>query len=58
MSVYATARTLQFLGLVVTGIGLFAGVGGGNVRRELLLLVCGAAFFLAGRWLQSRAGAG
>lgn len=55
---YATARTLQFLGLVVTGIGLFAGVGGGNVRRELLLLAFGAAFFLAGRWLQSRAGAG
>lgn len=55
---YATARTLQFLGLVVTGIGLFAGVGGGNVRRELLLLAFGAAFFIAGRWLQSRTGVG
>lgn len=54
---YATARTLQFLGLVVTGIGLFAGVGTGNVRRELLSLAFGAVLFLAGRWLQSRAGA-
>jgi hypothetical protein len=54
--VYATARTLQFLGLVVTGVGLFAGLGAGNVRRELLLLVFGASLFLAGRWIQSRAG--
>ena len=55
---YAAARTLQFLGLVVTGIGLLAGVGQDNVRRELLLLAFGVCLFLAGRWLQSRAGTG
>jgi hypothetical protein len=55
--VYAAARTLQFLGLIVTGIGFFSGVGTGNVRRELLLLAVGASLFFGGRWLQSRAGA-
>ena len=55
---YPAARTLQFLGLVVTGIGLFTGVSEGNVRRELLLLAFGVCVFLAGRWLQSRTNAG
>jgi hypothetical protein len=51
---YAAARTLQFLGLVVTGFAFFSGVMGGDVRRELGLLALGAAIFFGGRWLQSR----
>jgi hypothetical protein len=52
--VYLLARALQFTGLVVTGVAFFDGVLGGNVRRELMLLVAGAAFFFVGRWLQAR----
>jgi hypothetical protein len=52
--VYSIARALQFGGLVVTGVAFFDGVLAGNVRRELLLLVAGAALFFAGRWLQNR----
>lgn len=51
---YAAARSLQFLGLLVTGFAFFSGVLGGNVRRELALLALGAAVFFAGRWLQGR----
>jgi hypothetical protein len=52
--VYVLSRALQFTGLVVTGVAFFDGVLAGNVRRELALLVAGAAFFFIGRWLQSR----
>ena len=51
---YSFARTLHFVGLLVTGIAFFDGVLGGNVRRELALLALGGAIFLLGRWLQSR----
>lgn len=54
MDAYAIARALQFLGLIVTGFGFFAGVIGGNVRGELTLLAVGAAIFFGGRWLQTR----
>lgn len=53
----AAARTLQFIGLVVTGLGFFAGVLGGNIRGELVLLAVGATVFFTGRFLQMR-GAG
>ena len=46
---HAAGRALQFTGLVVTGIALFVGVGGGDARRELLVLGIGAALFFAGR---------
>lgn len=49
---YALARAVQFLGLVVAGSALFVGLLGHNVRRELLLLTVGAAIFLAGYGLQ------
>lgn len=52
--VYALSRAIQFLGLVVTGFGFFAGVLGGNVRGELALLGVGAAIFFGGRFLQTR----
>lgn len=52
---YGFARSLQLAGLVVTGVGLWKGVLGGNVRLELALLGVGAAVFFAGRWLQARA---
>ncbi len=48
----ATARALQFTGLVVTGVGFFTGVLGENIRAELALLVGGAALFFLGRALQ------
>jgi len=50
--VRASGRALQFLGLVVTGIALFVGLGGGDARRELLVLGIGAAVFFAGRLLE------
>jgi len=53
--VYALARSVQFLGLVVAGAALFVGVLGQNVRRELMLLGIGAALFFAGRALQRSA---
>jgi hypothetical protein len=48
------ARILQLLGLVVSGAGFFAGVLGGNVRLELVLLGVGAAIFFLGRLVQNR----
>ncbi len=51
---YLFARALQFTGLLITGIAFFDGVLGGNVRRELVLLVAGAAIFFLGRALQPR----
>jgi hypothetical protein len=52
--VYLLSRALQFTGLVVTGVAFFDGVLAGNVRRELVLLVAGAALFFVGRWLHAR----
>jgi hypothetical protein len=52
--VQATGRALQLLGLVVTGVGFFSGVLGGNVRLELSLLTAGAAIFFLGRWMMKR----
>ncbi len=49
---YAAGRTLQLVGLVMTGIGLIQGVVGGNIRQELALLALGAAVFFAGRLVQ------
>ncbi len=54
---YAAGRTLQLLGLLVTGVGFFLGVLGGNVRGELALLAVGAAIFFGGRAVEKR-GAG
>lgn len=51
---YLLARGLQFTGLLVTGIAFFDGLLGGNVRREIVLLVAGAAIFFLGRALQPR----
>jgi hypothetical protein len=52
--VYSLARALQFTALLITGVAFFDGVIGGNVRRELVLLLVGGAIFLFGRWLQVR----
>jgi hypothetical protein len=52
--VQATARALQLMGLVVTGVAFFSGVLGGNVRLELSLLAAGAAIFFLGRWMEKR----
>ncbi|HSD71703.1 MAG TPA: hypothetical protein VLE54_02875 [Thermoanaerobaculia bacterium] len=51
---YLLARSLQFTGLVVTGIAFFDGILAGNVRRELVLLALGAGVFFLGRALQRR----
>jgi hypothetical protein len=49
---HAAARALELVGLVVTGVGFFSGVLGGNVRLELALLAAGAAVFFLGRRLE------
>ena len=49
---YALARVVQFLGLVVAGSALFVGFLGHDARRELIVLGIGAALFFAGRGLQ------
>ena len=48
----AAGRAMQFAGLVVTGIALFVGIGGGDARREILVLAVGAAVFFGGRLLE------
>jgi hypothetical protein len=55
MSMHAASRALELLGLVVTGVGFFSGVLGGNVRLELWLLAAGAAVFFLGRRLEKTA---
>jgi len=54
--VHATGRTLQLMGLVVTGVGLFLGLLQGNVRGELVLLAIGAGVFFSGRLLEKKGG--
>ncbi len=49
---YAVARAVQFLGLIVAGAALFVGLLGHDARRELVQLGIGAAIFLAGYGLQ------
>lgn len=49
---HAAARALELVGLVLTGVGFFSGVLGGNIRLELALLAAGAAVFFLGRWLE------
>lgn len=44
------------MGLLVTGIGFFDGVLGGNVRGELAMLAVGAGLFFSGRAIQTRRG--
>lgn len=51
---YALARALQLIGLLVTGIGFFDGVLGGNIRGELAMLAVGAAVFFSGRAIEKR----
>jgi hypothetical protein len=46
--------SLQLLALVIVGAALLIGLVNGAVRVELWVAGCGAALFLAGRWLQSR----
>jgi hypothetical protein len=46
--------SLQLLALVIVGAALLIGLVNGAVRVELAIAACGAALFLAGRWLQSR----
>ena len=51
---HATGRMLQLLGLLVTGVGFFLGVLGGNIRGELALLAVGAGIFFGGRTIERR----
>jgi len=54
----ALGRTLQFLGLLVTGVGFFWGVFEGNIRGELTLLAVGAGLFFGGRLAEKRGAGG
>lgn len=46
-------RIFQLVGLVMLPIGLFIGLGRGNIALEVRLLWIGGAFFLVG-WLLAR----
>lgn len=48
--------TLQLLALAVVGSSLLFGLIYDQIRLELAVTAAGAALFLLGRWLQSRAG--
>jgi hypothetical protein len=48
--------TFQLLGLVIVGSSLLFGMAYDQIRLELAVTAGGAALFLFGRWLQSRAG--
>jgi hypothetical protein len=52
--VLAAARALQLLGLVITGVGFFTGLLGGNTRLELVLLAVGAGIFFVGRAIRKK----
>jgi hypothetical protein len=54
--VHFTGRTLQLAGLLVTGVGFFLGLLGGNVRGELALLAVGVVVFFSGRYLEKSGG--
>ena len=48
---------MELVGLLLTGVGFFLGILGGNVRGELVLLALGAVVFFGGRFLEKK-GAG
>jgi hypothetical protein len=48
--------TLQLLALAIVGSSLLFGLIYDQIRLELAVTAGGAALFLLGRWLQSRAG--
>jgi low temperature requirement protein LtrA len=57
--VYKVAKLLQVLGMVLLPVGLFYGIEHhderGAIATELLFVAGGAAVFLIGRFLESRA---
>jgi hypothetical protein len=55
---YAAGRSLQLLGLVLTGVAFFLGFLGGNIRGELVLLAVGAGVFFGGRLMEKRGAGG
>lgn len=58
------AWTLQVMALLVVGLALLVGLTfdltgvGFDIRNELGIMVVGGLVFLAGRWLEERAGSG
>ena len=51
------AKTLQFLGILIVGIGLVQGMAEiAGLRFELEMLVAGTVVFTAGRLIESRDG--
>ena len=48
--------TLQLVALAIVGSSLLFGLIYDQIRLELAVTAGGAALFLLGRWLQSRAG--
>jgi hypothetical protein len=47
-------KTLQLMGLLTTGFALYVGLSTGDSKRELMLLLAGAAQFLIGGFCLSR----
>jgi len=51
------AKTLQFTGIIIVGIGLVLGIAEvAGLRFELEMLVAGTVVFAAGRLIESRDG--
>lgn len=46
-------RIFQLTGLVILPVGLFVGLGRGNIALEVRLLFIGGAFFVVG-WLMAK----
>lgn len=56
---YTVAKFLQALGLVLVPLALYYGIKMGEqqgaIAAELGILAAGAALFMIGRWVESRA---
>jgi hypothetical protein len=57
--VYAVGKFLQALGLVLVPLALYYGISKGEeqgaIAAELGILGAGAAIFVLGRWIESKA---
>jgi hypothetical protein len=48
------AKAIQFVGMVVTGVGLIYGVAQNDLSNEFFFLGCGVLIFMIGRLLDRK----
>jgi hypothetical protein len=53
--VFLLAKVLQAIGFAHVGVGLYVGLGRGDLWTELYMTLSGLAFFAVGRLLERRA---